>query len=324
MMKTFQRILLAGSMTLSATAASAAEGDKLQLPTAPTAWVNSAPITTEMLAGKAAFLWYYEEGCPTCRAKWPAMLAAAKKFEGKPIVFIAVNSGNDRAEVQQYAREVGLPWPVIVDPDRSFEKASDVNEISLQNIYQGRLLMPDGTLARATFDIEESAPRALATAKWRVDPSEVPESLKPAWLQVEFGNFAAPAAQLKKSVNAVMPETKAAAEKLMAAVQIELDKEAEAAKQTLAGGNKWDAYKAYAALVAKFKGYDLPSDALTTVKELATEETVRTELAAGKLWDSAQRQSGNGAAATMKRITKQYPGTEAATQAQAWLDKAAG
>jgi len=317
------RLSLAAAFAFAFSASTArAADDKFQLPTAPSAWINSTPITTDMLAGKAAFLWYFEEGCPRCRGRWPEMIAAAKKFEGKPIVFIAVNSGSERAAVQQYVREVALPWPVIVDTDRSFEKKSDVGEISLQNIYQGKLLMPDGQLARASFDIEESVPAALATAKWRVDPAEVPTALKPAWLQIEFGNFAAAAPLVKKSVNASMPEVKAAAEKLLAAVKTELDKEGEAAKASLAAGNKWDAFKAYSFFTARFKGYDLPADATTTLKELAAEEAVRNQLAALKLWDSAQRQTGSATTATLKRILNQYPDTEAAGLAQAALDKA--
>jgi thiol-disulfide isomerase/thioredoxin len=301
----------------------AAAQEKFQLPTNPQAWINSAPLTTEMLAGKAAFLWYFEEGCPRCRERWPAMIEAAKKFEGKPIVFIAINSGNERNIVQQYVREVALPWPVIVDTDRSLEKKSDVNEISLQNIYQSKLLMPDGRLAGGSFNLEESATAALTTAKWRVDPAEIPSSLKAAWLQIEFGNFAAAAPTVKKNVNAVMPDVKAAAEKLLAAVKAEMDKEAEAAKQSLAAGNKWDAYKAYSFLSMRFKGYDLPSDAQPTLKELAADEKVKNQIAALKLWDSAQRQTAAAAANSMRRIVNQYPDTEAAALAQAALDKTA-
>lgn len=297
---------------------------KFTFPASPAAWINSPPLTTEMLAGKGAFLWYFEEGCPSCRARWPAMFEAAKKFEGQPIVFIAVNSGNSRAEIQQYAREVGLMWPVIVDPDRSFEKLSNVNEISLQNIYQSRLLMADGTLVGGSFDLAESAPRALAGAKWRVDPKEVPDSLKGAWQQIEFGSFLNSAAQLKKSSNSTKPDEKAAAEKLLAAVQTELDKDLAEAQTKYDAGDKWQAYKAYNRLAARFKGYELPSDVPTRVKELATDETVRLELAASKLLESALRQGGPAGLQTLKRLTKQYPETESGRAAQGILDKAAG
>src|SRR5439155_15687378 len=88
---------------------------KFQLPADPTQWVNSGPVSLDLLKGKAAVLWFYEESCPTCREKWPPLLAMAKKYEGQPVMFIGVNSGNPRPVVEQYARGVGCNWPIIVD-----------------------------------------------------------------------------------------------------------------------------------------------------------------------------------------------------------------
>ncbi len=46
----------------SRTAVAQPTGDSSSiLPSDPSLWVNSLPITDEMLKGKAAFLWFYEE-----------------------------------------------------------------------------------------------------------------------------------------------------------------------------------------------------------------------------------------------------------------------
>jgi len=298
------------------------------LPTDPSAWVNTPPLTSEMLAGKAAFLWFYEEGCPRCREKWPEMYAEAKKFEGKPVVFIAINSGNPRKAVEQYGREVGLRWPTVVDADRSLEAAADVGTISLQNIYQAKLLMPDGSIRGASFsDIEGSVNRAMETAKWRVEPAEVPEALKAAWLQIEFGQFAAAAPLVKKQLFAANPALKSGAEKLQAALVKELEASVEAAKNTRITGSKWEAYKAFAAIGVRFKGLDIPSDITAGLAELAADSTVRNELAAKTQWESVERTLAGGGlnkatAGRLERLTKQFAGTEAAAKAQAVLDKA--
>lgn len=304
-----------------ATGAQEAADAKFQLPTSADSWLNSPPLMTDQLEGKAAFLWYFEEGCPRCRERWPAMYEAAKKFEGKPIVFIAVNSGSSREAIQRYVRDVQLPWPVIVDTNRTFEAKSDVGMISLQNIYRGKLLMPDGHLENATFDIEESVPRALAEAKWRVDPAEMPESLKPLWKLVEFGQFLAAAPQLKKAVNAAKPDEKAAAAKLMAAVNVELEKDVVAARAKYDAGNKWQAYKVYNRLSGRFKGYDLPEEVTTRVKELAATDAVKQELQAFKLFETAQKQQGPAALGVLKRIVKQFPDTESGQASQEILSK---
>jgi len=308
-------------------AAFAADGPVL--PSDPTAWLNSPPLTNDMLAGKAALLYYFEEDCPKCRGRWPELLAAATKFAGKPIVFIGVNSGNARPEVQQYAREVGLSWPVLIDGDRSFEKNSGVSEISLQNIYQVKLLMPDGTLSGGDWsDIEGSANRALATAAWRVDPTELPDALKTAWLQVEFGNYGAAAAAVKSGVNSPKLDLKAGAEKLQAAVVEEMQKQVDAAKQQEAAGQAWPAFKGYTAVAARFRGYDLPSEVTLGLKTLATDEAVRSESLAAKQWEAIQRAAANPNLAAQRtamsqaqRMIQQFPGTEAAVAAQAALDR---
>jgi thiol-disulfide isomerase/thioredoxin len=280
-----------------------------------------------MLAGKAAFLWFYEEDCPRCRGKWPEMYAEAKKFDGKPVVFIAINSGNPRPAVEQYGREVGLRWPTIVDTDRALEAAADIGTVSLQNIYQAKLLMPDGSLAGASFnDIEGSVNRALADAKWRVDPAEIPEALKAAWLQIEFGQFAAAAPLVKKQLNAANPTIKTAAEKLQAALANELATQLEAAKRARDTASKWEAYKAFAAIGTRFKGLDIPAEANAALQELTADGSVRTELAAKTQWESIERVLAGGGlnkatAGRLERLTKQFPGTEAAAKAQAVLDR---
>lgn len=321
----FAFVVLASIASVATSAAPA--DDAFRLPSNPAAWLNSQPLTNDMLAGKAALLWFYEEGCPRCREKWPEMLATAKKFDGKPVVFIAVNSGNSRADVQQYAREVQLTWPVVVDADRSLEKSAGVGEISLENIYQAKLLMPDGRLDDAAWsDIEGSVNGVLAEAKWRVAPQEVAEPLKAAWLQVEFGNFGAAAPLIRKQLTSPKADVKASALKLQDAVLKELDSGAAEAKQARAAGEAWKAYKAYAVLASRFRGFDLPSEVLTSLKELGADEKIRAELAASKQWETVQRSLGAAeppktAVGQLQRLVRQFPNTEAAAHAQAALDR---
>ena len=90
-------VLASASLGLTPAAAQQSAGDESSeqlLPANPAMWLNSPPLTAETLKGKGVVLWFYEEQCPSCRKKWPDMYAVAKKFEGEPVVFIAVNSGN--------------------------------------------------------------------------------------------------------------------------------------------------------------------------------------------------------------------------------------
>ena len=131
----------------------------------PSVWVNSEPISAESLRGKAVFLYFFEESCPSCRARWPSIMEKASAYEQEPILFVAVNSGSSKQDVEAYARSVNLTWPIIVDQDRSFEKKADIVEVSLQNVMQVAYLTPDGALRHGSWaEIEATVDRALEGA----------------------------------------------------------------------------------------------------------------------------------------------------------------
>lgn len=320
------------AQTPSASTGSAKPADATkEFPSEPAMWVNSDPISMSALKGKGAFVWFYEEGCPRCRERWPSMLATAKKYEGKPIVFIAVNSGTDRDEVQDYAESTGLNWPILVDSSREFEKQSGVNQISLQNIYQCRIITADGKMVPGSFDMEASIQRALQGAAWKVDPAEVPDALKKAWLGVESGNYADAGLTIRKSLNSPKSDVKSAAEKLNAVVQKEIAEQVAVAKAARDQGNKWNAYLAYAGVTERFQGFELPTEVLSAKKELSTDVQVKAGLVAIKSLENARKLVESGKPVTQKRaismlekIIKDLPGTDLATAAQALLDQVNG
>jgi len=302
-------------------------GAEFQLPADPTMWTNSGPITSEALKGKAAFLWFFEEGCPRCRQKWPEMLELSKKYQDKPIVFIGINSGNTRPAVEQYLRSVRVNWPTIIDPTRQFEQLAGVDEISLQNIYQAKVITADGRIADGDWSkLNETVDRALAGAKWRVPPDEVPASLKPVWLNIEFNQFAAAGPVIKKSLASNKPEVKQAAAKLDEAVQAQIAADLAVAEEAFAAGEKWKAFKAFKQINTQYAGFTLPDTVLERGKELVAEETVKKELAASKALEAAKKalqSSSSGSRRSgqvrLKKLVSEHAGTEAATEAEQLL-----
>jgi len=308
-------------------AAQAATNEAPEFPQSPQQWINSAPLSTEALKGKAVVLYYFEETCPTCRGKWPGRFEAAKKFEGKPVVFIAVNSGTPRPDIQQYVKEVGITWPVLLDFDRSFEKKSGVGEISLQNIYQVRVIDGNGKFGSGAPDnLEATTESALKSAHWRVEPAEVPAVLKPAWTAVEMANFPAAAKPIKSSLNAKQADVKAAAEKLNAAVELEMNKELEEAAKLAKTEKKWDAYKAYMQVADRYQGYAIPEIVSEARSELSGTEEVKPQLAGYKSLEAAKKLVASDRSPThvrannaLKKVVTDHPGTEAAAEAKVML-----
>lgn len=303
--------------------------DELKFPQDPRAWVNFVPVPAQSLAGKGIVMWFYEEDCPTCRRKWPEMLQTSAQFEGQPVVFLAINSGNSRQDVEAYARDVNLTWPIIVDPDRSLEKQCGVTQISLENIYQMRIIKADGSMANGNpNDFAGSIKTALEGAAWKVDPKEMPAELKPAWMAIELGQFAKSAAGLKKGLKSKDEQVKAGADKLNAFVQGEIARLAEDAKAKAAAGEDWPAWQAFHRITETFAGLEIPQEILAAKEELAKDEKIAAEIAAAKKLDVAKKSGQRGGASATRRaltqlkaLVKAHPGTQAAEEAQRIVDE---
>ncbi len=302
---------------------SAQDRPALELPQNPGVWMNSGPISLSALEGKAVVLYYFEKNCPRCSARWPELNTAAASFQGEPIMFIAVNSGTAPRDLANYARQNNISWPLIADVDRSLEQLSNVGQISLQNIYQMRVVLPNGQVRPGNpGDIAGEARRALEGASWKVDPKEIPAELQAAWSSVEFGNFPAGAAAINRAARSGKAEVRTAAEKLLAFVNTELESQLTQAQAQTNAGQNWQAYRTYAQMQEMFKGYDLPDSVAENVKELANDQSVKAELAAMKQLEALKRRLAvanpravNPLITQLRRLIETSPGTEASGEA---------
>jgi peroxiredoxin len=299
-----------------------ATSPSLELPQAGGAWINSEPISVAGMRGKSIVLYFFEEGCPRCRDKWPSVLAASQQMQGKPVMLVAVNSGNPPATVARYVRENNLTIPVIVDTTRTLEQAASVGTISLQNIYQAATIGPQGTVRPANAqDLLSSLQEAALESSWNVDPASMPAALMPLWKQIEFGNFTGTGKLVARRLQDRKPEIKQAAETLNAYAKQQIQDRVEQASEATANDNRWLAYQIKQRLNTEFDGYELPETLANELAELEKDETIRNEIEAMKLWNLVVKAMSAGNTSTSRintmcnRITAQYPGTQAARQA---------
>lgn len=250
---------------------------------------------------------------------WPGLQAVASKFNNKPVLFLAVNSGTPRSQVQSYLRKNRIGWPAIADIDRSFERTCGVPAVSLKNILQMRILRPDGRLvSTSSTRLEATLTQALADASWNVDPQGIPASLKRTWFQVEFGNFSAAAAAVKKAIKSRKTETKEAGTRLKAYVEKKMQAQLTAAKKAEDEKKLWEAYEGYNDATGRFKGYALPGDLPATVRRLAAEKEVQREIKALRTLATARRKLGSKSASARKgglRMLRQLADQQPDTQA---------
>ena len=259
---------------------------------------------------------------------WPGLQAVASKFQNKPVLFLAVNSGTPRTQLQSYLRKNRVRWPAIADTDRTFERSCGVPPISLQNIYQVRIMKPDGKLvATSPTRMEQALAGVVGAAKWNVDPEGIPSTLKSAWFHIEFGNFAMAAATLKKAGNSRKPETKQGATKLLDYVGEKMNKQIEEAKAAKADGKSWLAFRGYSDAAVRYKGYDLPKDITATIQKLKADPDVKTEMTSLKILAAAKRKlygktvgARKSGYRSLERLAEQQPDTQAGQEAQRLVD----
>jgi thiol-disulfide isomerase/thioredoxin len=322
---------------LSASPAHAQAGADGKFPTLsrfelPERWVGAEPMTVASLRGKGVFLYFFEETCGKCKAKWPELMSIAAKHADEPIVFLAVNSGTSPQEVAAYTRSTQLDWPVLVDTDRTFERLCDVGEITLQNVMQVAYIKADGQLTRGRWsDIEGSIQLALKGAKWNVDPAEIPDELKSAWRDLEFAKYAEAAQPLNKSLKSSKPAIKAAAEKLVATVNEKITHELEAAAKAEEENRKSEAYGKYGEVVKQFAGYPAAEPANVRRKEIAKDPAFKKEMVALKqlekqqaLLESPKQAVRDRARAAIRKMIDAQPESAVAQQGRKLLGPPGG
>jgi peroxiredoxin len=290
----------------------------------PGMWIGGSLPDLESLRGKAVLLYFFEEDCPRCGAAWPNIVATAKKYESQPILFVAVNSGSPPARVEQYANKNGVPWPIIVDVDRTFELTCGVNPISLRNVMQLKTISPEGLLQPGDFrDLEGTIERALKGAHWNLDPQDIPAELHEVWLAVELGRYADAAKLLKADRSLRRANLQEANRKLTDYVNDRLGKELAGAKSD---PDKLSSYEHYTKIAEQFAGFPGAIDAMKASRDLARDPAVKSELASLKqferqrqLYNSANPSQQNKATAALKKLISDQPGSAGAKRAQELL-----
>ncbi|MCO6046822.1 TlpA family protein disulfide reductase [Aeoliella sp. ICT_H6.2] len=315
--------------TASSPASSAASSKLADLPTSPDQWLNSGPLSLDSLQGKGIVFYYFEEQCPTCEGRWPDILEVAERHRDEPVVFVAVNSGNSPDQIRGYLKRNNIDWPVIVDTDRSFEESSLGMTISLQNIYQARMLTAKGTWKGANPDeLDNAATTASEGGSWLVDPTSMPEDLRRAWHEVEISNYGSASRAIMRAGREGDGPTKVAAKQLFDVVQASMNADLAAIGQQLKSGQNWPAYQALEQFLAKYDGYPMHPAVAEKHEQVSQMEEVQNENKAAKKLAAAIRTGSRNTASSVKKavgmleaLIEDYPDTEAAADAQKLLEQ---
>lgn len=296
------------------------------LPTAAEQWANSSPLTYDGMRGKAVVFWYFEERCPSCAKKWAGLKELAEAHADDPVLFVGVNSGIEPRQLAGYMRQNGVDWPVIADFDRSFEQASGVNEISLQNIHQVKVLTADGSFVDGRWnDLPGTVEKALEGAAWKAKYDRLNPAFHAAVRRMEYGDYRPAAAAINSGLRDKSPEIKRGAAQLQGAIE---KKMTEAISEATAGneGDAWTRFTALEMVADRFAPHSLPKAAAVELKSLERDPAVQQELKAAKavaaneeLLASQEPRDRQRAVKVLSKVVENYPETRGAAKAKELL-----
>lgn len=249
--------------------------------------------------------------------KIPGWNQLRKEYADKPVVFVAVNSGNPKSEVEAYAKSNKFEWPILVDERNETEKQLGFT-ISLQNIYQAALLSPEGKVSRVAAEVaamKTAIERELPGAKWTFDGLQIPPKLKALAAEMELGVYDA-IPQLASSKDE-------AAQAMYAKLTPIAEKGIERAKALEADGRKGAAYFEYMKVATWFKKTEFEKTSTSAMAALKKEKPVQDEIAARQMLEQARALAATGkkgdaatSQAMIAAMKKKYPETEAAKEAK--------
>ena len=73
------------------------------------------PVNSTSFRGKLVVLNFWATWCPPCRLEMPAMERLYQEFRGKGLEIVAVNFMESREQVQAFAEEQKLTYPMLLD-----------------------------------------------------------------------------------------------------------------------------------------------------------------------------------------------------------------
>jgi thiol-disulfide isomerase/thioredoxin len=109
--------------------ASASSGDAgSPEPSGPLA-PRRSQMTLSHLRGKAVVLDFWATWCPPCKAEAPILNGIAKRYRGRDVVVVGVNTDDAEGNAARFAASKALTYPIAYDADKSAAAAYGVSAL---------------------------------------------------------------------------------------------------------------------------------------------------------------------------------------------------
>jgi thiol-disulfide isomerase/thioredoxin len=100
--------------------------------------------------GRVVVLDFWAGWCAECKRTIPQIQRLAAAFASEGLVVVGVNAGDPRAEVATYAKELGIDYPIVLDPELDLSDRLGAGKLPMLLVV-GR----DGTIVHRATHVDE-------------------------------------------------------------------------------------------------------------------------------------------------------------------------
>jgi len=118
----YQNIVQENNKSLSA----GNEAPEFQLQT-----IDNKTVKLSDFRGKTVLLNFWATWCKPCRTEMPAIQQAYEQWRARGVEVLAINIAETPLAVTNFAKEFGLTFPILLDPQREVTKLYKVGPIHL-------------------------------------------------------------------------------------------------------------------------------------------------------------------------------------------------
>jgi peroxiredoxin len=79
--------------------------------------VDGRTVTLAGLRGRVVLVNFWASWCPDCRPEMPMFEQLHQEFGRQGLVVLGINAGEGAGTIRGYASELGLTFPLLIDPD---------------------------------------------------------------------------------------------------------------------------------------------------------------------------------------------------------------
>jgi len=92
-------------------------------------------------AGRPLVIRFWADWCPYCKGEMQAIERVYRRYRERGLIVLAINTGQDEASAAAFSQQIGITYPVLLDPDAAIAKRYGV--VGLPTTYfidaQGRV-----------------------------------------------------------------------------------------------------------------------------------------------------------------------------------------